>query len=140
MLGTRTAIQRGPSKVEEWTNRSLMKSPKSECRVLHWGWNTTMQRYRLGNDLLGWSFAEEKFRVLVNDKFNMSQHCTLATVKANCGLGCISKSVARRSKEIIISLYSALVRPLPEYCVHFWAPHYKREVDRLEPLQGVDAE
>ena len=64
----------------------------------------------------------------------MSQHSALVAKKASGVLECIRRGVVSRSREVLLPLYSALVRPYLQYYVPFWAPPFK-DRELLERIQ-----
>ncbi|GAB0190689.1 cAMP-dependent protein kinase inhibitor alpha [Grus japonensis] len=88
--------------------------------------------YRLGGEWTESSPEEKDLGVLVDEKLNVTWQSVLAAQKANCILGCIKRCVTSRSREVILPLCSALMRPHLECCVQFWALQYKRDMELLE--------
>ncbi|GAB0204649.1 mitochondrial enolase superfamily member 1 [Grus japonensis] len=131
----RDAIKRDLDRLERWARANRMKFNKVKCKVLHVGQRNPKHNYRLGEEWIESSPEEKDLGVLIDEKLSMTWQCTLAAQKANHVLGCTKRGVTSRSREVILPLYSGLVRPHLEYCIQLWGPQYRRDMELLERVQ-----
>jgi len=73
---------------------------------------------------------ETDLGVVIDGDLKVSSQCIQAysePYKANRILGMINRTIQFKSKDIMLNLYKALVRPLLEYCTAAWLPHYTKD-------------
>ncbi|KAK4822095.1 hypothetical protein QYF61_009795 [Mycteria americana] len=111
------------------------KFNKAKCKVLHKAQGNPQYQYRPGGEWIESSPVEKDLGVLVDEKLSISWQCVLAAQKANRILGCIKRSVASRSREVILPLYPALVRPHLECCLQLGSLQHRKDMNLLEQVQ-----
>ncbi|KAJ7401553.1 hypothetical protein BTVI_94735 [Pitangus sulphuratus] len=118
-------------KLKQWTHVNLMRFNKATCKILCLGWASSQYSHKLQNEQIKIS-PEKDSVVLVDMKVDTNWQCVFTARKTNCTLGCLKSSTASRSREGILPLYSALVRPHLEYCIQLWGPQHRKDMDLME--------
>ena len=111
-------------KMLNWQNKWLLKFNivDQKCKVMHIGKTNPKHIYKIdGMDLP--SVEEEKdLGVLMTSNYNWDTHINKCIKKANSCTAWITRSIISRDKEVMLKLYTSLVRPHLEYCVQLWNP------------------
>jgi len=132
MLERRDAVHRDPDRLERWACANLMTFSKDKCKVFHMGQENPEHKYRLGRERIESSPQEKDLVVLVDEKLSTTQQRVPTPQKASGILGCI-QSVASRSREVILSIYTTVVRPHLEYLRPALKPSVQK---RLRPVRA----
>uniref|UniRef100_UPI00398ECED7 nucleotide-binding oligomerization domain-containing protein 1-like isoform X3 n=1 Tax=Pristiophorus japonicus TaxID=55135 RepID=UPI00398ECED7 len=72
---------------------------------------------------------------MVHQSLKVGMQVQQAVKKANGMLAFIARGFEYRSREVLLQLYRALVKPHLEYCVQFWSPNLRKDILAVEGVQ-----
>lgn len=113
-------------------------------RTMGTSWSTVKYRqgnakdeHRLWEEPIASNIVKEDLGVRVDEKLDLSQQCAPTAQKAKHTLSWIQSSVASKSREGILPLYSTSMRPHLECCIHFQGPQHKKDLDQQKQFQRM---
>lgn len=122
-------------KIVQWSIDWQMLFNIDKCTVMHLGSKNRQCDYKIGDQSIRKSKTERDLGVIMDCSGKSTEQCIMAVKKANVVLGMIKRNIHFKSKEVIVRLYKALVRPRLEYCIQVWCPYLKKDIDILEGVQ-----
>lgn len=130
------SLQRDLHKIGEWSQTWQMPFNTDKCKAMHIGYANPEAEYTLQGHRISPTNLERDLGVLISKDLKFSSQCIQVEKRANKLLGYIKRQFRYKNKEIVLTLYNALVRPILEYAVQFWAPTLVKDVERLERVQA----
>ena len=107
-----------------------------KCKRMHIGHGNMDEEYKMGDAVLGRTTQEKDLGVTFSADMKVSEQCGIAASKGNQILGLIRRNTMYKEKQLTVPLYKAIVRPHLEYCIQTWRPYRKKDIDKLERIQG----
>ena len=135
LQGNNELLQKDLDELQRWADTWKMSFNVNKCKIMHLGYDNGKHEYNLNGTILSETIEEKDLGVLIDNKLRFSSHIKSIVAKANRMIGLIKISFESVDKEMFLTLYKTLVRPLLEYCVHAWSPHYMSDITLLENVQ-----
>ena len=128
-------LQQDLYNVLEWAKKWKMEFNVEKCKVMHIGNSNPKSKYKMDGKELNETTEERDLGILIDCKLDFGSHIKEIVGRANRMIGMIRASFACLNKKMFLSLYTALIRPLLEYCVQVWSPHLQKYIKLIEGVQ-----
>ena len=131
----RQLIQNDLNTLTEWSKTWQINFNLDKCHVLHIGNNNPHKSYVMNDFQLTSVDKEKDLGVIISKDLKPNNQIIEVVKTANKLVGFIGRTFSFKSEKVILTLFNSLVRPHLEYCVQFWSPYYKKDIDKLEKIQ-----
>ncbi len=128
------SLQEDLRKISESSQRWEMPFNVNKCHILQVGTRKKIE-YEFNGTKLESVQCVKDLGVSVASSLKFPQQCKDAAGKANRMLGFIKRNISFKIKDVILPMYTRLVRLHLEYTVQFWAPLHPNDFAKLEAVQ-----
>ena len=128
-------LQRDIDRMQSWAEKWQMEFNPDKCEVIHFGRTNLNVDYRVKGRVLKNVEEQRDLGVHIHRSLKVATQVDRAVKKAYGVLAFINRGLEFKNRGVMLQLYRTLVRPHLEYCVQFWSPHYKKDVEALERVQ-----
>jgi len=129
------SLQRDLDQLEKWAEKWQMEFNADKCEILHFGRTNQSRKYRLNGRTLKSAVEQRDLGIQVQNSLKVTSQVDRVVKSAFGTLAFINRSIEYKSWSVMVRLYKALVRPNLEYCVQFWSPSYRKDVNKIERVQ-----
>ena len=132
-------VQKCVDDLVDWSKRWKMEFNSLKCKVMHLGKDNPLHEYTIENgnerNTLETTVAEKDLGVIVDPDLNFDKHITSTVNKCRRISGLIVRTMSNNSRDVMVPLFKALIRPILEYGNAVWCPSLRKHCDLLESVQ-----
>ena len=129
-------LQEDVNSLNSWSKESCLFFHPDKCKSMRISTRPQPEvGYYLDGKLVTKSQEEKDIGVIIDPALSFDAHISAKIKKANSVLGIIARSFEYKDKDIMLTLYKALVRPHLEYANQIWAPYLVKHVVAIESVQ-----
>ena len=132
-----------------WSTQNMLPLSLDKCCVLHYGYYNPRQEYTIGGCNIRSVYECADLGVLRSDDFSYTSHVYQLAIKASRVCGMFMRAFSTRSREFMMRLWTAYIRPKLEYASQVWEGSHgsgrleriqRRFTKRISGLQSQDYE
>jgi hypothetical protein len=131
----RITIQEDINRLLQWSETWQMSFNVEKCSVMHVGKNNQHFQYSMNNVIMESVEQQRDLGVIITNDLKHEKQVEKSVKNASRMLGFIARTFEYKSKNIMIPLYKALVRPHLEYAVQLWSPNLRKDINKMEKIQ-----
>jgi hypothetical protein len=129
-------LQKDLNKLEEWSDRWLLRFHPDKCKHIHVGKQIEPNtRYYIHNKKLEIIEEEKDIGVTVDNKLSFENHLNLKVNKATGMFAMLRRTFKHIDAKSLTNLYKTLVRTHLDYASSVWAPYKVKHIEKLESVQ-----